>query len=68
MVQRAYKIEAEVQPGGRIELTVPLPPGSRVEVVVLAPEVDEFTDLVEASTSSIGFWDNPEDDAEWNRG
>ena len=67
MAHRAYKVQAEVQAGGRIEVTVPLEPGSRVEVVILAPEVDEFTYLVEASASSMGFWDNTEDDSEWDR-
>jgi hypothetical protein len=67
MSHKAFKVEAQVQAGGKIELTVPFPPGSRVEVVVLAEE-DDFSDLLTAASSSMGFWDNPEDDAEWNRG
>ncbi len=67
MSHKAFKVEAQVQPGGKIELTVPFPPGSRVEVVVLAEE-DDFSDLLATASSSMGFWDNPEDDAEWNRG
>lgn len=66
MSQKAFKVQTEVLPGGKIELTVPLPAGSRVEVVVLAPEADDFADLVDAASSSTGFWDNPVDDAEWN--
>ena len=27
---------------------------------------DRLSDLVAASTSSLGFWDNAIDDAEWN--
>jgi hypothetical protein len=62
----AYRFEAEVGAGGRLELTVPVPEGSRVEVFVLGPEVGEFPDLLEAARSSTDFWDNPIDDAEWN--
>lgn len=65
MPQKAYRFPVEVQAGGKIEVTLPLPAGSRVEVVVLTQE-DEFQDLVEAAASSMDFWDNPEDDAEWN--
>jgi hypothetical protein len=68
MAHQAFKMEAEVRPGGRLELDVPLPAGSRVEVIVLAQQVDGFSDLVEAATSSTEFWDNPIDDAEWNHG
>jgi hypothetical protein len=65
-VIKAYKYEIEVQPGGKVEVTTPIPPGSKVEVLVLAPEADEFADLLGAATSSTDFWDNPIDDAEWN--
>jgi len=63
---KTYKFEAEVLPGGRVELTTPLPPGSRVEVLVLAPVADEAADLLDAAASSTDFWDNPTDDREWN--
>lgn len=66
MPRHAYKYEAEIQSGGKLELSVPIPQGSRVEVVVLTQEVDEFADLVQAAQSSTEFWDNPTDDAEWN--
>jgi hypothetical protein len=66
MPHKAYKFEAEVLPGGKVELTTPLPAGSRVEVLVLGPDVDEFADLLDAASSSTDFWDNPTDDAEWN--
>jgi hypothetical protein len=65
MAHRAYKRSAEVLPGGKIEVSLPLPPGTRVEVVVLAEEED-WADLLDAAASSTGFWDNPRDDAEWN--
>ena len=66
MPRHAYKFETEVRPGGKVELTVPVPPGSRVEVLVITEELDECDDLVEAAASSTDFWDNPTDDAEWN--
>jgi hypothetical protein len=65
MPSKAYKFTTEVLEGGKVEVTLPLPPGSRVEVLVLTEE-DDFADMVDAATSSMGFWDNPEDDAEWN--
>lgn len=67
MSLKAYKYAAVVGEDGKVELKVPLPPGAHLEVVVLAGE-DDFSDLLAAATSSMGFWDNPEDDAEWNRG
>jgi hypothetical protein len=66
MEHRAYRFEAEVGAGGKVELTVPLPPGARVEIVVLAEEEDEFEGLRRAAAETMGFWDNPEDDAAWN--
>jgi hypothetical protein len=30
------------------------------------PEPDEFEGLVEAAETSLGFWDNPWDDEDWN--
>jgi hypothetical protein len=65
-VMKAYKLVAEVGEGGKVELTLPLPRGSRVEVVVLAEQEDEFEDLRKAATLTMGFWDNPSDDAAWN--
>ena len=66
MAHRAYKFAAEVGEGGKLELTLPLPRGARVEVVVLTEQEDEFADLLKAATLTMGFWDNPEDDAVWN--
>ena len=65
MEHKAYKFTAEVGSGGKVELTLPLPPGVRVEVVVLAEE-DEFADLRRAAEETMDFWDNPDDDAAWN--
>ena len=32
---------------------------------VVFPEPDGFEDLTAASASSLDFWDNPDDDADW---
>ena len=66
MPRTAYKYDAQVEAGGRLQLTVPIPQGSRVEVLVITQEIDDFQDLAKAASSSLEFWDNPIDDAEWN--
>lgn len=62
----ALKYEAEVEEEGRIELRVPFPAGARIVVFVIEEPVETFGDLVAASQSSLDFWDNPLDDADWN--
>lgn len=64
----AMKYEVVVQEDGRISLNVPFSPGKRVVVfVVQEQEIDDsFADLVNASESSLVFWDNPYDDEDWN--
>ena len=64
--QTALKYAAEVQDEGRVELNVPLAPGTRVIVFVIQEEPDTFDDLLQASLSSVDFWDNPYDDEDWN--
>jgi hypothetical protein len=64
--QSPLRYEVEVLDQGRIELQVPFQPGQRVIVMVVGDDVNEFGDLVAASSSSLEFWDNPIDDAEWN--
>jgi hypothetical protein len=66
MVQRAFKLTGKVNPDGKLEVPVPLPPGTEVEVLVLAPEEDNFDEFVRAAVSSTDFWDNPADDEDWN--
>jgi hypothetical protein len=67
MPQVAYRFDAVVGPSGKMEVTVPVPDGVRVEVLVLAPAApDTCSDLVEAAQSSLEFWNNPQDDADWN--
>jgi len=60
------KLDAIVGPGGKVELTLPLPAGTPVEVLVLDRETDNFRDLMEAAQSSVDFWDNAMDDEDWN--
>ncbi len=66
MTGNAFKLDATVGPGGRVELNVPLAPGTTVEVIVFVPPPDSFGDLVAAAGSTTGFWDNPLDDEDWN--
>jgi hypothetical protein len=63
--QTALKFDAEVQEHGKLELTVPFSAGARVAVFVVE-KPDAFNDLLSAAQSSLGFWDNPYDDEDWN--
>ncbi len=40
------KLEADVQEGGRLEVTVPFSPGARVVVFVIEERVERFCDLI----------------------
>ncbi len=64
--QTALKYEVQVTSEGRIEIPVPFPAGERVTVFVMASSAERFDDLVSASESSLGFWDSPLDDEDWN--
>jgi hypothetical protein len=66
MTQTAIRLLAEVGEDGKLELKVPIPAGTSVEVVVLTPPGDECDDLLTAAQSTLSFWDNPQDDADWN--
>jgi len=66
MAHNAFKYEKAVGPGGKLELQVPVPPGTKVEVLVLAPDNDQFRDLVGAASANLGFWDNPWDNEDWD--
>ena len=65
---QALRYETEITQRGTLRLPrIPLARGTRVEVIVLAPEDDQASaDLVRASETSLGFWDNPVDDEVWN--
>ncbi|MGO8689069.1 MAG: hypothetical protein ACLQLG_05505 [Thermoguttaceae bacterium] len=64
--QPALKYEAEVQDGGRVEVTVPFSQGTRVVVFVVGEPDGTLDNLVAASQSTLAFWDNPLDDEDWN--
>jgi hypothetical protein len=68
MAQTALKYDLEVTEEGRIELQVPFSPGARITVFVIEePHTDDAVDdLLLAAESSLGFWDNPFDDEDWN--
>jgi hypothetical protein len=66
MPQKALKFDIEVTKKGRVELPVSFAPGSRVTVFVIENPNDKFDDLLNASQSSLGFWDNQFDDEDWN--
>ena len=66
LAELPLRYDMEVPPDGRIEMQLPLPAGSHVTVIVVEQPTVEFHDLLAASTSSTGFWDNPEDDEDWN--
>jgi len=67
-LQSALKYEFEVREHGRVEFQVPFAPGERVVVFVIREESveDTFDNLLSAAESSLGFWDNPWDDEDWN--
>lgn len=58
--------EVEVGEQGQIQLQVPFKAGQKIVIQVIEPRPDSISDLVTASTSSLAFWDNAIDDAEWN--
>ncbi|MEX0611248.1 MAG: hypothetical protein WD738_14665 [Pirellulales bacterium] len=60
------RYDMEVPPDGRIEVQLPLPAGAHVTVYVVERPAESLDDLLAASVSSTGFWDNPEDDEDWN--
>ncbi len=66
MPQTALKYEVEVREQGRVEFTVPFAPGKRVTIFVVEESEDQFHDLLEASQSTLDFWDNQLDDEDWN--
>ncbi|HEU0292382.1 MAG TPA: hypothetical protein VFR47_06580 [Anaerolineales bacterium] len=65
LAQTALKYDVEVSENGHVDVAVPFPAGARV-IVFVVEAGDTFTDLVQASQSSLAFWDNPLDDEDWN--
>ena len=66
MLQTALKYQVEVTPEGRVELPVPFPPGVQITVFVVQEPPDLSQDLLQATESTLDFWDNPWDDEDWN--
>ena len=65
--QPAVKCEAEVQPGGRVEIRVPFATGSRVVLFVVEEQEPYAQDLLTASESTLESCDNSLDDEDWSR-
>ena len=65
---QALKYIAVVEADGRLTLPpVPLQAGTSIEIIVLVPEPETDTNnLMDASGSSLDFWDNSVDDALYN--
>ncbi|NOX61419.1 MAG: hypothetical protein GXP42_05665 [Chloroflexi bacterium] len=64
MPQTALKYSSRVEDDGRVESIAPFPPGTRLIVV---EDQDLITyELTKATESSLGFWDNPWDEEDWN--
>ncbi len=59
------KIRARVDERGRVKLP-PLNVFKGKDVDIIISGEDEFFDLVNASGSSLGFWENEVDDEIWN--
>lgn len=63
---KAIKLKARVDQAGALRLPrLRLKKGTPVEVVLLVPEDEELTDLLQASAMTLDFWDNPSDEV-WN--
>ena len=58
------RFDVDVPADGRIELQ--LPQSSARHVTVFVVDDEELADLSAAASSSMGFWDNPQDDEDWN--
>lgn len=64
---QAYRYIAEIDEKGKLEvLDIPELSKTRVEVIIVPLKNDEEFDLLTASRSSTGFWDNDIDDQVWN--
>ena len=62
----ALKFYVKIGEDGKIDLPeLGKLKGRRAEIIIL-PLKENFEDLLIASQSSLGFWDNPIDDEIWN--
>jgi hypothetical protein len=64
--QSPLQYEVEVGEQGQIQLQVPFHVGQKIMVFVMATQPDSMSDMLAAASSSLAFWDNDIDDAEWN--
>ena len=63
---QAYKYVVEVDKNGRITIpNIPQIKSSKVEIIILPIQTDDYSDLLNASESSLDFWNNQSDE-EWN--
>lgn len=63
---RAYKYIVDVDQHGQINVpNIPQVKSSKVEVIILPLQIDDYSDLMNASESSTDFWNNPDDEV-WN--
>lgn len=63
--ESALHFDVTVGQEGRLEIVGPFRVGQRLTVLVIQQSA-AFHDLADAAASSLGFWDNPLDDEDWN--
>lgn len=62
----AYKYIVNVDKEGQIAIpNIPQIKSSTVEIIILPLQTENYSDLINASESSIEFWNNPVDEV-WN--
>jgi hypothetical protein len=62
----AYKYIVDVDKQGQITIpNIPQIKSSKVEIIILPLKNDEYSELINASESSIEFWNTPTDEV-WN--
>ncbi len=60
---KAYKYIVNVDEQGQIKIpNVPQMKSSKVEIIILPLQNDDYSDLINASESSLEFWNNPADE------
>jgi len=62
----ALAYEVIVGAAGKIELSGPFVIGEPLTVIVIRDVPRDVDHLVAAASSTLGFWDNPFDDDDWN--
>ena len=62
----ALKFYVNIGENGKIDLPELGKLKGRMAEIIILPLEQSFEDLLSASQSSLGFWDNPIDDKIWN--